>query len=94
MAGISQFVEVLDEFFDQVDDKFAKAFLKQLRAYTPVRTGKLKRGWTVTPDDGGVLVENEVEYASYVEEGTSRMDGQFMLQQTIDEVDQILNGVL
>ena len=36
---------------------------------TPVRTGRLKNGWTIKGD----RIENPVEYAQYVNDGTPRM---------------------
>jgi hypothetical protein len=51
---------------------------------TPVRTGRLRRGWRVARDRDGVwVVGNDVEYARFVEYGTRRNRPAAMMGQAL-----------
>ncbi len=70
---------------DQEWQVLAQKALKLLRQYTPVRTGKLRDGWTLaslTPDQ--LVITNPVEYAEYVNNGTPRMGARNMTGLTLD----------
>lgn len=47
---------------------------------TPVDTGRLRNSITYAVDGDSVYIGSNVEYAPFVELGTSRMDGFHMLQ--------------
>jgi hypothetical protein len=51
----------------------ADRFRGDVAALTPVRTGALRAGWTVSGSEGEYRVANGVRYAVYVEFGTSKM---------------------
>lgn len=78
--------------------------LRQFKANTPVDTGTLRRGWTAEgPTYVGswvVTLENNVEYASYVENGhrtsshTSWVAGQFFMKKSLNEVDGKLSELI
>ena len=59
-----------------------QAYADAIRA-TPVRTGTLQAGWSVSIEESKnmtvVSIENTVPYAMYVEMGTSKMRGKEML---------------
>jgi len=50
------------------------------------RTGNLKRGFEIV--NNGTRIINDVHYAAYVEFGTSRMMGHFMVQKSLKEIDE------
>lgn len=57
--------------------------LKQFKANTPVKTGALRNAWTADgPSLGGsswvITVTNNMEYASYVEEGHRQTPGRYV----------------
>lgn len=55
---------------------------------TPVRTGTLRRSWTVekaTPSSFKAVLGTAVPYAPFVEFGTRRMAGRGMLQRALDD---------
>lgn len=58
--------------------------LKQIRSWTPVKTGRLKRGWTSQGD----TILNEVPYTIYVEEGTRKMEGYFMVRDSLPRIEE------
>lgn len=54
---------LLDETMEEAGE-FA---LREVRSHTPVRTGLLQSGWTVTPKRFSLDLNNPVFYAPYVE---------------------------
>lgn len=67
---------------DEVASKIQSYALNFLRDVTPVRTGRLINGWNVAVVGSQVLVTNDVEYAGFVDGGTSRMAARDMTSQT------------
>ena len=74
-------------------DAAAKSAAMRLRTTaarnTPVRTGNLRKGWE-GPNEVGrwtYEVRNDVEYGRYVEFGTWKMGGRFMLERAVHEVE-------
>ena len=59
--------------------EIAGRFRGDVAALTPVRTGALRAGWTVSGGDGEYRVANGVRYSVYVEYGTSKMRAAAML---------------
>ena len=66
--------------------------------YCPVDTGRLRASISHDTDDDTMYLGTNVEYAPYVELGTSRMDAQPYLRPAIenhmDEYKDIMNDVL
>ena len=58
-----------------------------IRAKTPVDTGRLRDDFAV--DINGDII-NEVEYAGWVELGTTKMPGSFMVTQSLGEIGERL----
>jgi hypothetical protein len=55
----------------------------EIKTWTPVRTGRLKRGWAYKNTD---TIYNETPYTRYVEEGTYKMEGYFMVRDTLPRI--------
>ena len=75
-----------------------QAYADAVRA-TPVRTGTLQAGWSVSVEDSKdftvVSIENTVPYAMYVEMGTSKMRGKEMLGIRTGKIySKIMKGVI
>lgn len=60
--------------------RFTRVELAIIKAATPVRTGKLRRGWRI--DANGDLV-NRVDYAEFVEFGTRKMSARHFVQKAM-----------
>lgn len=75
------------------DNEFAQAFadefVKRVKARTPVRGGTLQRGWKSKVSEKEILIENRVDYAGYVEDGTEHMKGAHMAKTTMGETGRI-----
>lgn len=69
----------------EFQDEFAEEFITRVRNRTPVDTGRLRAGWDIGNSGKTVVVVNDVEYASYVEDGTEHMRGAHMLKVTLAE---------
>lgn len=54
-----------------------------IQVKTPVDTGRLQAWWETDRID---TIFNEIPYSVYVEEGTSKMEGRFMAQRSLDEI--------
>jgi hypothetical protein len=74
---------VVDPAIGDITDKLAE----DVRARTPVQTGRLQEGWTVErgPAEATRLLVNPVPYARYVEYGTKNMRAEPMLGAAIAE---------
>jgi hypothetical protein len=62
----------------------ANRALSYIKSVTPVKTGKLRKGWQLGdlgPD--GFTLQNDVDYAPYVNDGTDRMAPRDMTGQTL-----------
>ena len=75
-----------------------QAYADAVRA-TPVRTGTLQAGWSVSVKECKnltvVSIENTVPYAMYVEMGTSKMRGKEMLGIRTGKIySKIMKGVI
>lgn len=52
--------------------KLADFLYRRARFFTPVKTGKLKRGWRVTRTGSRITLRNRVKYASYINSGETK----------------------
>ena len=74
-------------------DEIGKEVMKKAKAGTPVRSGRLKGGWFLQKNRKDLFIINKVPYASYVEDGTSKMRPRHMLRNALSRVngDKSLN---
>jgi hypothetical protein len=93
MAGIAEVIAKNIEHLKDFPEEFAKEFVVRVKEKTPVRTGNLQRGWDYEVQPNDVYIFNPVDYASYVEYGTDRFEGRYMLERTLLEIDDITNVV-
>ena len=56
-----------------------------IAAATPIDTGRLQASWE---NDDAQTIYSEVEYAPYVEEGTTHMTGRFMAQNSMPAINE------
>ena len=89
-ANILKKLKNVDDMFA---DEFGKEYLKRVKEKTPVRSGTLRDGWEVKTPNNDVVVENNVPYADYVENGTEHMAGAFMAKVTASETGEIIKVV-
>ena len=61
----------------------------QIKSFTPVRTGDLQRGFTIESVSGDII--NAVHYAGFVEYGTVKMAGRFMVHHAAPAILQRLD---
>jgi len=80
----------LDDRLERLGRAFGEEFLARVRQRTPVLTGTLQAGWTLTTTPQEVTILNEVDYGPYVEYGTPRMAPRAMMRTTALEADDIL----
>ena len=85
----------LDKFCEIAVAKTAKDLHRMAAGNTPVRSGDLRAGW----ESGKTgkwewTVKDEVEYAPYVEFGTWKMAGRFMLTKAVHAHEPILSKAL
>jgi hypothetical protein len=72
--------ERLNRDLSNIVAKTAKDVHKDAAMLTPVRTGDLRKGWASRETGKWEwTVDDEVEYAGFVEYGTSRFAGRYML---------------
>ncbi len=64
-----------------IDISFNEEDIDEIRLRTPERTGDLKRGWMLESMTGDIV--NMVLYTPFVEFGTVKMAGSFMVFQSL-----------
>jgi hypothetical protein len=52
--------------------KLEAKLYNRVRFYTPVKTGKLKRGWRVSRTGGTITLRNKIKYASFLDSGQTK----------------------
>lgn len=70
-----------------IDMRLDAQDVQLIRSKTPVVTGHLRDGWTLTPEGG---IENLVDYGPEVELGTSNKPGRFMMTQSLPDIQRRL----
>jgi hypothetical protein len=63
----------------------------EIGTWTPVKTGRLKAGWR---HDDRSKIYNEVPYTKYVEEGTYKMEGYFMVRDTLPRIEDYFGDMV
>lgn len=65
-----------------------------VRNRTPVDTGNLKANWSFESTKNGLRYVNSAPYAGFVELGTSKMAGRFMLSSSLPDIQDHFNQSL
>lgn len=65
-----------------------------VRGRTPVDTGNLKANWRFENAPQGIRFINDAPYAGFVELGTSKMAGRFMLSSSLPAIQEHFNKSL
>lgn len=60
--------------------------VSELQIYTPVDTGLLTSQWKVKPSSLGVVIENKTPYASFINDGTSRISPFNMVEKATPKI--------
>lgn len=92
----------LDNFVTNFADEKGQEIIAKTKLRTPVDTGALQNAWQKgkvkkSGNDYYVQIENNQDYASYVEYGTTGREwkwknGAFMLTKSLNEVEQKLHN--
>lgn len=90
MSDISKKLDRIKKMIDTVPDGIAEEFYDRVKDRTPVDSGNLKRSWSRK----GLRIENDADYATYVENGTDTASGAHMVKVTKSEVDEIIKKVI
>ena len=81
--------DAVNKKLETIPNNIAKSVKSDSEEVTPVRTGRLQKGYFIEPsnkigDDAKVI--NDVPYAVYVEFGTIHMAPRAMMQQAVSKV--------
>lgn len=87
------------DIYVEIAKELAEILLKYAVDKTPVLTGNLKNGWKISQlkkqgNTYTIEVFNDVEYASFVEYGTRKQQGKFMLTLSENELKRELKGLV
>ena len=76
MSGITLKISVKKvpdlENRSEIIRKLADFLLRRVRFFTPVKTGRLKRGWRLSRSGNEIKLTNKVPYASYLNSGQTK----------------------
>ncbi len=88
IAEVQKYNKLQQSRLTQLADAVATDFYNIVREMTPVRTGRLRDGW----QKEGLDVTNDVEYLSYVNDGTTRQLPQRFVERAKAETLQRIDG--
>lgn len=89
LRGFEQ-VPLVKESLRKFIVNWARIFKRRVQEKTPVRSGLLRRSWSVrSVTTKGIDIVNQTPYAGYIEYGTPKIAPVAMLARTIEEAEQI-----
>ena len=76
-----------------LEDRSAADGERIVKSLTPVDTGRLQKAWKIVDSFDGPIISNDVPYGGFVNDGTEKMRGSFMIEKTIWKLKQkIMEG--
>ena len=105
IEGLDKLLNVLDSSIKGLDveipkrlSKVSSKLIRKVKLKTPIDSGVLKKGWRSKKDgDLARIVYNNVKYAPHVEYGhrtrggKSFVDGRYMLEKSVKEIESELD---
>ena len=94
VQGLDGLLETIEKL-KEVKQEFGKEALRRVQDYTPVETGNLRNSWELTETDGEMTIQNNAVdeqgtyYGVFVDQGTVHQAGQFFVERTMAEAEQI-----
>lgn len=89
--------EILQELAEKVEEsleELGESLTEEVKARTPVRTGALRDSMTYNIQGDAVEIGSPLDYAKYVEEGTSKQKAEHMVRDTMqDNTSEILQTI-
>jgi hypothetical protein len=85
-SDIEKFVNDVKFGLKNLTDASANDGLNIVKGKTPVRTGHLRDSWKIIDGFNGPTISNDVYYGIFVEDGTEKMHGHFMVRRTLFEL--------
>lgn len=89
MSNVSKAEEAVAKI-NNFKEEFMNIFMNRVRQKTPVETGALKDGWYIEKHTDGLSLNNDEDYAVYLELGTENIAPVAMVQTTIIESSAII----
>lgn len=82
ITGFAEVADAVGKYKDALEKEVLDGLMQigqqafsDMESNTPVKTGFLKSRWNFQETGNGFNITNDCEYASFVEFGTSRMEG-------------------
>ena len=83
VTGTQASIDELNNKFGKFVSDFASSLNTNLKARTPIDTGRARRGWTQRSQGTSASVENTVPYVPYLEKGHSRQAPNGFVKQSV-----------
>jgi len=94
-APLSDWTEEIKLYTNKEVKRMATEAISKIKARTPSLSGKLRAAWYMEQmiEEGllSITIINKVEYGIFVEYGTHRVAGRYMMEQTFNE---LVEGVI
>lgn len=84
----------LDTAVQNVPVQVANEILARTKLRSPVQTGRLRDSWEISINTSNITISSDLEYAGFIEYGTIHISPVRMLTRSVDEADDILQGIL
>ena len=80
--------------FDKVVQEVTEEIKVRVQMRTPVASGRAQAGWESSIANGQGIISNDVPYIGFLETGTSKMAGNFMVRNTLEEVPDLIKAAI
>lgn len=80
--------------FDKVVAEVTEEIKVRVALRTPRKTGTAADAWKSEVVDGVGTISNDTPYIDFLETGTSKMAGHFMVQTTLEEVPDLIKAAV
>ena len=86
-SDLQRFANRLKKSTRVLEQKIVSDGLDIVKSKTPVRTGTLRDAWEIQNRLlSGPVIVNDIDYGIFVENGTDKMTGAYMLRRTLYEL--------
>lgn len=91
---INKYKEGLQKELTAAIVQAGQSAFSDMQSNTPVRTGFLKSRWSFSPSQTGFTIENDCEYAAFVEFGTGNMQGRNFITPAYEQMRSDIDALI
>lgn len=86
VIGIDSALNEIDKDLEAVVERVATIVEESVKKFTPIKSGRARRGWNKKETGQGFNVNNKVPYIGRLEEGYSKQAPKGIIKPTVREI--------